>query len=46
MMNGNGKLEMSFEDEDLVEGEDQLNSRDGAKNNNIALDISNDESFL
>ena len=50
MINGDGKLELSqdFDDEDFIDGEEVQVKTSAANNNNhqIALDISNDESYM
>ena len=49
MINGDGKLELSqdFDDKDVIDDEEVQVKTSAANNNNqIALDISNDESFL
>lgn len=49
MINGNDKLELSqdFDDDDMVDGEEvQVKTSAAANNNQIALDISNEESYM
>ena len=46
MINGDGKLELSQDDDDMIDDEEVHVKTSAANNNQIALDISNDESFL
>ena len=47
MINGDGKLELSQDfDDDVIDDEEVQVKTSAANNNQIALDISNDESFL